>query len=195
MLDTGSSDLWLASASCMSCSGIPTFDTSKSSSIAQPQSGSGNVKIQYGSGDVSGVLAQDTIGMGGFTVSPQTFLVVTTMSDGLLDGDTSGILGLAFESLASTGATPFWQALSNAGQFVEPEMAFWLTRFIDADNPSDNEPGGVFTLGGTNSTLFTGDIEFLNLAVSSDASTATFWMLEMTSAFCVSHVITSFAFD
>ncbi len=119
--------------------------------------------------------------MGGFTINPQTLLVVTDMSDGLVDGDTSGIMGLAFQSLASTGAVPFWQALTNAGQFASPEMSFWLTRFLDVSNPTDDEPGGVFTLGGTNSTLFTGDIEFLDLAATSSANSATFWLLQMSS--------------
>ena len=163
---------------------MPTFNPSASTSIQQPQSQAGGqqeVQIHYGSGQVAGVLGQDTVNMGGFTVNPQTFLVVTDMSQGLLDGDTSGIMGLAFQSLASTRAVPFWDALTNAGQFAQPEFSFWLTRFINTQNPSDNEPGGVFTLGGTNSTLFTGDIEFLNLAGTSDASQATFWLLEMTS--------------
>ena len=130
VLDTGSSDLWLAAASCQTCLGVPTFDQTRSSSISQPQSPTGGnqqLEIHYGSGEVAGILAQDTIGMGGFTIAPQTFLLVTTMSDGLLDGDTSGIMGLAFQSLASTRATPFWQALTNAGQFAQPEFSFWLT--------------------------------------------------------------------
>ena len=130
VLDTGSSDLWLASTSCPTCAGVPTFDTSKSSTLQQPTTSTGQgqgVEIHYGSGEVAGVLAQDTVSMGGFTVDPQTFLVVTQMSTGLLDGDTSGILGLAFQSLAATRATPFWLALTNAGQFAQPEMSFWLT--------------------------------------------------------------------
>ena len=185
VLDTGSSDLWLAASSCASCFGVPTFDPSKSSSVSQPQGPQGQpeqLEIHYGSGQVAGVLAQDTIGMGGFTIAPQTFLLVTDMSDGLLDGDTAGIMGLAFESLASTRATPFWQALTNAGQFAQPEFSFWLTRFLNVAGAQDLEPGGVFTLGGTNSTLFTGDIEFLNIAGTSDPTQATFWLLPLTSA-------------
>lgn len=137
--------------------------------------------ITYGSGKVAGELGQDTVTMGGFTINPQQFLVVTSMSDGLLDGDTSGIMGLAFQSLASTGAVPFWQALTTAGQFANPEISFWLTRFINSQDPSDEEPGGTLTLGGTNSSLFTGSIEFLDLAATTSADTATFWLLEMST--------------
>lgn len=120
--------------------------------------------------------------MGGFTVNPQTFLVADALSQGLVDGQTSGILGLAFEALASTHATPFWLALFNAGQFAQPEMSFFLTRFIGVDGATNSEPGGFLTLGGTNSTLFTGDIEFLNLAATDSINDATFWLLDLTSA-------------
>ena len=184
VLDTGSSDLWLASTDCASCSGVPQFDPSKSSSLQQPQTTTGQsstVTIQYGSGAVAGTLAEDIVNMGGFTVNPQTFLVVDRMTDGLLDSQTSGILGLAFEALASTRAVPFWEALINAGQFAQPEMSFFLTRFLDDATATASEPGGILTLGGTNSTLFTGDIEFLDLSATDTVNDATFWLLEVSS--------------
>ncbi len=115
--------------------------------------------------------------MAGFTVNPQRFVVVEQMSDGLLDGDVSGIMGLAFEALASTQATPFWQALVNGNQFNSPDISFWLARHLDDVNAAVEEDGGVMTLGGTNSSLFTGDIEFNSLV---NDGTPTFWMLEMT---------------
>lgn len=72
ILDTGSSDLWLAGAQCTSCpSGTPEFDTSKSSSFTS--TGNQEVTIQYGSGAVTGTLAQDSVSMGAFSVSQQTF--------------------------------------------------------------------------------------------------------------------------
>ncbi|EMD33690.1 hypothetical protein CERSUDRAFT_87022 [Gelatoporia subvermispora B] len=182
VLDTGSSDLWLASSDCLACPrGTPEFNPSSSSSLQQVTGSTGQAQqltIQYGSGSVAGMLVQDTVNMGGFTVNPQKFLLVEQMTSGLLDGDVSGIMGLAFQALATTQATPFWQALVNNNQFASPEMAFWLTRFLDDNNAQQNEPGGELTLGGTNSTLFTGDIEFQNLATVPDGPT--FWMLEVS---------------
>lgn len=134
--------------------------------------------------------------MGGFTVSGQTFreflfpfsfstvliqgntVSVDQTSQGLLDGSVSGIMGLAFSAIASTKATPWWQSLANNNQFTTPEISFWLTRFLDQKNVQEEEPGGALTLGGTNSTLFTGDIEFLDLKTS--AGTQTFWLLDMS---------------
>ncbi|KAE9403076.1 acid protease [Gymnopus androsaceus JB14] len=189
ILDTGSSDLWVAGTGCSSCaSGTPTFDSSKSSSFKQSSSSSsssghngGETEIQYGSGAVEGNLAQDTVSLGGFSVSSQTFLVATGVTQELLDGPVSGIMGLAFESISSTNSVPFWQALVNAGDLSAPEMSFWLTRTADESGGSsvngDTEvPGGVFTLGGTNTSLFSGDIEFNNVQ-----GTPSFWMLNLSA--------------
>jgi cathepsin D len=101
-------------------------------------------------------------------------VAVEELTDGLLEGSASGIMGLAFSAIASTRSTPFWQALGS--QLSASEMAFYLTRFKDDSNAKDEEPGGVFTLGGTNSSLFTGDIEFLNMP----SGTPTFWLLTMS---------------
>ncbi|KAF8813965.1 acid protease [Phlegmacium glaucopus] len=178
VLDTGSSDLWLPGQNCRTCpSGSPIFDTSTSSTFksvsvtstaADPE-----ISILYGSGAVRGVLGSDTVTMGGFTVSAQTFLSVDAMTTGLVDAPVSGLMGLAFQSLASTGALPFWQALINNNLLSAPEMAFWLTR--DSTGAQNLEPGGVLTLGGTNSTLFTGEIEFNNMP----AGEPTFWLLTL----------------
>jgi cathepsin D len=113
--------------------------------------------------------------MGNFTVQSQTFLAVRSLTDGLLFGSDSGIMGLAFSAISSTRSTPFWRALGS--QLSASVMAFYLTRFKDDLGAKDEEPGGVFTLGGTNSTLFTGDIEFLRMP----SGTPTFWLLPMSA--------------
>ncbi|KAH9858906.1 aspartic peptidase domain-containing protein [Lenzites betulinus] len=182
VLDTGSSDLWVPVAQCLSCGDAPPFQDTASSSLQQVNSANGNaqtIRIRYGSGQVAGVLVADTVSMAGFNINPQNFLLVSSMTSGLLEGDVSGIMGLAFKALASTNAVPFWEALVNNGEFSSPEFSFWLARHLDDRNPPDEQTGGVLTLGGTNSTLFTGDIEFLPL---SNAAAPTFWMLTMTGA-------------
>ncbi|TBU64448.1 acid protease [Dichomitus squalens] len=182
VLDTGSSDFWVAGTNCFSCGQTPPFDPTQSSTIKELTDSSGQgqeITISYGSGSVQGILAQDTVSMAGFTVNPQSFLVVEGMTSGLLQGDVSGIMGLAFQSLASTQATPFWQQLVNNNLFSSPEFSFWLARHVDDENPPEETDGGVMTLGGQNSSLFTGDIEFNTLTNSNDLS---FWMLELSGA-------------
>ncbi|KAJ7097598.1 aspartic peptidase domain-containing protein [Mycena epipterygia] len=176
ILDTGSSDLFVLDSSCQECSGGgPLFDSSQSSSFSQQQStNSRQTIISYGSGSVAGFIATDTVSMGTFTMSSQGFLAAEQIDQGLIDGSVSGLIGLAFQALAATDTVPFWQALVNNNQLSSPEMAFQLTR----SQSENDEPGGTFTLGGTNSSLFTGDIEFHNLAGS---STPTFWMLSLSA--------------
>ena len=87
----------------------------------------------------------------------------------------SGLMGLAFTALAQTEATPFWLALANSNQFSSPEIAFWLARTTDPE--AQDVAGGAFTLGGTNSSLFTGDIEFLNIPNNPPQ----FWSLPLAS--------------
>ena len=103
---------------------------------------------------------------------------VDAMTSGLVTAPVSGLMGLAFESLASTQATPFWQAVTNL--LSAPEMSFWLARDTNPTSASSLASGGVFTLGGTNSTLFSGDIEFLDLA-----SAPSFWLLSLSSKYSV----------
>lgn len=174
VLDTGSSDLWVATDQCTNCiSATPLFQTSQSSSA---QFSSSTVKLTYGSGAVAGNLAQDTVTMAGFNIPKQIFVAVTDVSQNFLEGSNSGILGLAFQPLAVTQTMPFWQALIQANQLSAPEMSFHMARLVDVNNAPAETFGGTFTLGGTNSSLYTGNIEFLNIVVSPP----TFWLLSLT---------------
>ncbi|KAL0575800.1 hypothetical protein V5O48_006178 [Marasmius crinis-equi] len=173
ILDTGSSDLWVATTGCSGCnSDTPFYDPSKSSSA---QNSNRPVSITYGSGAVQGNTVTDTVSMGPFTIASQTLLAVTAVSKDLLDGTVSGILGLAFNTIASTRSTPLWQALVNNGELSSPDMSFWMTRLRGSTGRQQLEaPGGVLTLGGTNSSLFKGDIEFLQTV-----GQPSFWLLNL----------------
>lgn len=186
ILDTGSSDLWLASNSCSGCpsdtpefnpSDSSTFKTNSTSSSSSSSSNGSEVQITYGSGEVQGTLGIDTVSLAGQTVDSQTFLVVDDVSQSLLDGNVTGILGLAFQSLAATGAVPLWAQLIADGKLNNPEFGFYLTRFVDDESAEDEEPGGTFTLGGVNGSLYTGDITYYDLA---DASSPTYWTLALS---------------
>lgn len=68
--------------------------------------------------------------MAGFSVPDQVFGVCDVISSGLVSDPVSGLLGLAWESIAASGAMPFWQTLVAGGAWDEPLMAFQLTRFV-----------------------------------------------------------------
>jgi cathepsin D len=98
-------------------------------------------------------------------------------------GPTSGLMGFGFSGLAVNRNIPFWQALVNnkPSLLQTPEMSFFFTRSKGTSVPVEQN-GGVFTLGGTNSTLFTGNIEFINTSNSTSLPTG-FWPLELTGTF------------
>lgn len=174
ILDTGSADLWVADSDCVSgCSSIPTFNTADSSTFVNKST---DFSISYGSGSASGFLGSDTVQMAGFSVSDQVFAVCDTVTSGLLTDPVSGLLGLAWESISTSGTTPFWQALVAGGAWDEPVMSFQLTRYLGVTGASSLEPGGTFTMGFVNSTLYTGDIEYTDLVDS-----GSYWLLSLTS--------------
>lgn len=100
--------------------------------------------------------------MAGFTVSDQTFGmlfflvcnagkhrltfecigVVTSTSANLISYPLSGLMGLAWKSIASSGATPFWQTLAASGDWDSPEMGVYLKRYRGDNTASQIETDG-----------------------------------------------------
>ncbi|KAE9406293.1 acid protease [Gymnopus androsaceus JB14] len=160
ILDTGSADLWLAAPTCddSACQGLATFDSSKS--------------IQYGSGAAQGELGSDVVQMAGFSVQNQVFAVCDVVSTDLVEAPVSGLIGLAFQTISSSGAKPLWETLASSSAWTDPLMAFQLTRFSNASNAKSLEPGGTLTMGAVNTSLYTGDIDFNDIpgAITSQGS-------------------------
>ncbi|KIK92268.1 hypothetical protein PAXRUDRAFT_13330 [Paxillus rubicundulus Ve08.2h10] len=176
VLDTGSSDLWVATTACTLCtSDIPLFDSTKSSTY---QAAASTLQIDYGSGSVQGIVSADTVSFGGFTIPTQQLLGVTDTTTGLINDGLSGIMGLGFSTISALRTTPFWQTLYNSNLLSQPMFGFFLERYIDDPVPVNTAPGGTLTLGGTNSSLYTGEIEFINMP--SD-STPSYWLQQVTT--------------
>ncbi|CAG8678550.1 16552_t:CDS:2, partial [Acaulospora colombiana] len=168
VLDTGSADLWISSASCARCAQQTTGNLFQENESSTFQQVSGTLDVSYGSGRAAGALGRDVVTMGGFQIADQVFGVATQVSNSFLTGNLSGLMGLGFESLASTGATPWWQRASSA--WTNPQM-YRNTRGASGDD----EPGGQFTMGGTNSSLYNGEINYTSL------TRAQYWTIPMTS--------------
>ncbi|OAX43168.1 acid protease [Rhizopogon vinicolor AM-OR11-026] len=176
ILDTGSSDLWVTGSSCgTACGTSATLNPSSSSTF---QNLTTPFSIKYGSGNAEGYLGQDVVQMAGFSVSNQSFAVVDLVSDGLLTSPMSGLLGLAWSSLAKSQQTPFWQTLAASNAWDSPLFAVQLTRYSNASNAKTPEPGGVLNMGTcyTNSSLYTGSIEYIDIP-----GTPSYWYLPLDS--------------
>ncbi|OAX43184.1 aspartic peptidase A1 [Rhizopogon vinicolor AM-OR11-026] len=174
ILDTGSSDLWVAGSSCgTACGTSATLNPSSSSTF---QNLSTPFEITYGSGDAEGYLGQDVVQMAGFSISNQGFAVVDSVSEGLLTSPVSGLLGLGWSSLATSQQTPFWQTLAASGALDSALFAVQLTRYTNDSNAQTLEPGGVLNMGYTNSSLYTGSIEYIDIP-----GTPSYWYLPLDS--------------
>jgi cathepsin D len=92
----------------------------------------------------------------------------------LLSNGLSGLMGLGFATLSALHTTPFWETLYLDGQLSEPLFSFYFERYIN--QPLMNSaPGGILTLGGTNSSLYQGSIEYTNLTFVSSL-----WILNIS---------------
>ncbi|ORY30398.1 aspartic peptidase domain-containing protein, partial [Naematelia encephala] len=174
ILDTGSSDLWIASKGCSTCDGMTQYDSSKSTTFANLST---SFSIQYGSGQAAGVLAQDLVTMGDYSVASQTFATCSTISSGLISDSVSGIMGLSWQSLAYSHATPWWITLAESSSWSEPLFSFQLNRYRNVADASDlEEDGGTATFGYLDSSLYSGAITYVTVP-----SGAEYWEIPMGS--------------
>lgn len=92
-VDTGSSDLWIASKSCSTASCSSTNGRLYDPTSSMPTNAS--FTINYLSGTVSGPIVWDTVQLGTYNVQNQALAAASTVSDEPLSSDFDGILGLA----------------------------------------------------------------------------------------------------
>ncbi|PCH44056.1 acid protease [Wolfiporia cocos MD-104 SS10] len=177
ILDTGSSDLWIAAEGTTTDipSDISTFNPSSSSSFKGLNQ---TFTITYDSGEAEGSLAEDTVQMAGFKVTSQVFAVVDEVSSGVLTAPVSGLMGLGWQQISSSGATPFWEALAESSDtLTDPLFAFQLTRYNNDSQVQSLEPGGTFTLGTTNTSLYTGEIDYQDIPSGQEG----YWIQEISA--------------
>jgi cathepsin D len=104
----------------------------------------------------------DTVSIGNFTEEKQVFAATNVMNN-IVEDDISGILGLGWQSIASSQATPLVQKLWQDGRLPEPVIAFALETYAYDELTKSNLPGGTMTIGGVDTSAYTGDINYISL--------------------------------
>lgn len=180
VLDTGSADLVLATQESNACFGSSSQGCDITASLYSPAlsnssvTTSQTVQVTYGTGSASGVIVKDTMSIAGFTAT-QNIAACDQVTDLVTSSDQSGLWGLAFRTLSASNSMPFLQGLYQAGQLSSPEFGFGFTDLsIDDTSAQAVVPGGTMTIGGTDSSLYTGDINWISL------SSAQYWSIPLT---------------
>jgi cathepsin D len=155
IFDTGSSNLWVPSATCKNCGLHPKY---KSSSSSTYRANGTKFHIQYGSGPVDGFVSQDSVGWGGMTVRSQMFAEITDVSGlgmAFLIGKFDGILGMGFQSISVDNIPTVFQGLIAQRLIDQPIFSFYLSSTSGVD--------GELLLGGIDSAHYTGAMTWVPL--------------------------------
>ncbi|KAI6043077.1 aspartic peptidase domain-containing protein [Pisolithus marmoratus] len=121
VFDTGSADLWVVSTDCNTadCQDVPKYSQAESHTLSL----SGEpFKLNYLSGSVVGTVGTETIELGSYQIVSQTFALANQTTGLDLAGmGNSGILGLAFPSIAAIQPTLGTTVLENVFDHLSDE--------------------------------------------------------------------------
>lgn len=185
VLDSGSDDTWIMDRTCAKeCDGHAKFNHSASSTYTASTI---PLTLQYGAGSVQGKLATDVVGVAGYEIPKQSFLLVDQLEQDFADsigaGEShtrlifvrsfhscrrflalaSGFMGLPLAVKGAQAGTPFWHALARTGKIASPLFTLQLKRQKwDLDALASKEfkllPGGTLTFGVVDDKQFSGPV-------------------------------------
>lgn len=116
LVDSGSADLWVPSKRCANCGQGGNHFFADASSTFSPMKRDGRpvlYSVSYGSGEVAGFGAQESLTLGPWTIKNQSFIIVEDQKlPRKLEWD--GIFGLGWKGIAHT-AKPVYKRMQEAG--------------------------------------------------------------------------------
>ncbi|XP_069967340.1 lysosomal aspartic protease-like [Bactrocera oleae] len=160
LFDSGSSNLWVPSASCPYSNVACQIHNKYNSSASSTYVANGEYfSIQYGSGSLSGFLSQDTVSVAGLTISNQVF------AEAMLEPGTSfvysnfdGLMGMAFQQISNDNVVPPFYNMWSQGLISENLFSFYLAR------AGSSSQGGEMILGGSDSSLYQGSLTYVPIS-------------------------------
>ncbi|XP_043644255.1 lysosomal aspartic protease [Drosophila teissieri] len=171
IFDTGSSNLWVPSATCASrmvaCRVHNRYFAKRSTSH---QVRGDRFAIHYGSGSLFGFLSTDTVRVAGLQIQDQTFAEATEMPGPIfLAAKFDGIFGLAYRSISMQRIKPPFYAMMEQGLLTKPIFSVYLSRHGEKE-------GGAIFFGGSNPHYYTGNFTYVQV------SHRAYWQVKMDSA-------------
>nr|XP_057922009.1 nothepsin [Doryrhamphus excisus] len=171
IFDTGSADLWVPSSYCVSqaCGTVhKRFRAFESTSFRHDGRTFG---IHYGSGHLLGVMARDTLKVGGMTVLGQEFgESVYEPGSTFVLARFDGVLGMAYPPLAEILGNPVFDNMMAQKGVEAPVFSFYLSR-----KSSGGGIDGELVFGGIDEALYNGPIAWLPVTAKG------YWQIKMDS--------------
>ncbi|WVQ97163.1 hypothetical protein IAU59_004273 [Kwoniella sp. CBS 9459] len=172
LMDTGSADTWVPSTDCspQQCGNHTALGLDNSNTF---QASERQFQVTYGSGNVAGVLAADTMSIAGMALENHamgvTLVESVQFSDARVPFD--GLMGLALSKLSNQGVSTPLESLASTGLITEPILGIALGRITDGENNGELVFGQADPAKLDSSTTQT-------LPLTSDDG---FWQVEMRS--------------
>jgi len=154
VFDTGSTNLWVSSSKCHDyvCRDRHKYDNSESVTYTDPPPDALPLDITFGTGELSGPQAVDSLSVGPYSVHNQTFAMIEHEIGSIFSQiPFEGILGLAFPSMAADNHTPFFDNVMEQNVLNgRNEFSFFFTKLPD-------QASAIF-FGGVDTRFFDGKI-------------------------------------
>jgi len=156
LIDTGSANTWVFSSDCkaMTCSIHNTFGKEDSTTL-KPTTETWD--LSYGTGDVSGIVATDTLAFANFTVQ-MGFGLATNASDDFNNYPMDGILGLGRRTSDELGTPTIIDVLSTNKLIASNIVGVHLHR------AEDGKKDGEIVFGGIDTSKFSGSLSYTKTA-------------------------------
>lgn len=133
-------------------------------------------RISYGSGDVSGEVALDTITLSTLSLPKVKVGVVTAEDETIADFDMDGICGLAFDGLAVVTKPGILDTLTHS----YPNLSHSFSIYLSAD-PDDDEKPSIITFGGYDLSIVKETAVFYYTPIIKDTTALTYWTISIVS--------------
>jgi cathepsin D len=154
LIDTGSASTWVMADTCTTavCNAHNTFGKSDSDTLNISTT---SWSVAYGTGNVSGVIASDTVAFSGFSI-PLSFGLGSSVSDDFQSYPIDGILGLGWPQSSSLKTPTVMDTL------VSQKLVKANLFAVNLQRNSDGSNDGVVTFGDWDTTRFDGDLSWID---------------------------------
>lgn len=167
IFDTGSSNFLINSKKCKtpSCQSRKSYNSEHS--VSHKSIGT-QIDVQFGTGEILGEVSEDSVSLGSVHLRHQKFVEITEeIGEVFADCKFSGILGLAFESMAAKGTVTIFDSIISRKVLSWNVFAFYYS--LNEDEASE------ISIGSINNKRFLGEITWIPLV----PGLQDYWLIEI----------------